>query len=81
MDCRILTRQKRGTEILLHSKFSRDNSGKKSAQVRGCICDTNSLVMASESFKNSRMCVGELNPFWNSERKRHHSRPFLCFKI
>lgn len=67
----------------LHSKLSRDSSGKKSSIHCGFTSDAcwtstrNSFVMASESLKNCRMWLGELSPFWNSDRKRHHSLPLL----
>lgn len=69
---------------VLHSKLSLDSSGKKSSMcsafvVAVCwICETNFLVILSESCKNCRIWFGELRPFWSSERSRHHSLPFLC---
>lgn len=67
---------------VIRSKFNRDNSGKMSGTSSGVaqfgwMYDTNSFVMLSESDKNFRICCGELNPFWNSDRRRHHSLPFL----
>lgn len=48
-------RNKNCSKFSIHSKFNRASSGKKSSQASNCICDTNSLVMASESLKNCRI--------------------------
>lgn len=40
-------------------------------------CCSHSLIICSESGSILRTAFGELRPFWNSDRIRHQSSPFL----